>query len=290
MNEFYVYGLLDPRICGEYKYSVDLIEICFDHKPFYIGKGIRWRIGQHFSKYNLKKNTHKNNAIIKILNAGYKPITIKIFENLSEERAYVLENKTINAIGLNNLTNKRDGGLGQSSEAMLGDKNPMFGKHPIPWNKGLCGVVKNPNKGKLLEEILGVEKAEKVKEKQSIKRKGKTWEEYFGIEKAKNAKIKQSKNRTGTNHTEKTILQMKKSSTPEINLNRKIVIIKKRQKNFDDDMIKHENQIKEYINLGYLDSEIIKRINDVSRFRLKKMIFLLKNNLNSNHYFQLPIQ
>ena len=55
MNEFYVYGLLDPRICGEYKYSVDLIEICFDHKPFYIGKGIRWRIGQHFSKYNLKK-------------------------------------------------------------------------------------------------------------------------------------------------------------------------------------------------------------------------------------------
>ena len=82
---------------------------------------------------------------------------------------------------------------------------------------------------------------------------------------------------------------MKKSSTPEIRLNRKIETNKKRQEKFNKDMKKYEIQINEFINFKYADSEIIKRINDVSRFRIKKMIFLLKNNLNSNHYFQLPI-
>ena len=81
MDNFYVYGLLDPRTKGNYKYLINSNEICFDYKPFYIGKGKKWRIGQHFSKYNLKKNTYKNNTIIKIFNAGYKPISIKIFEN-----------------------------------------------------------------------------------------------------------------------------------------------------------------------------------------------------------------
>lgn len=287
MNEFYVYGLLDPRIKENYKYLLNDREIFFEYKPFYIGKGKRWRIGQHSSKYNLKKNTYKNNTILKIINAGYKPIGIKIFENLSEENAYELEIKVISAIGLNNLTNKNSGGLGQNGESIIGEKNPMFGKHPIPWNKGLIGVIKNPCKGKKLEEILGVEKAKEIKLNQSLTRKGKTWEEYFGVEKAKNAKIKQSKNKTGTTHSEKTILQMKKSSTPEIRLNRKIETNKKRQEKFNKDMKKYEIQINEFINFKYADSEIIKRISEISRFRLKKMIFLLKNNLSSDYYFKI---
>lgn len=286
MNNFYVYVLLDPRTEEKHEYYIDDIKICFDYKPFYVGKGKRWRIGQHFSKYNLKKNTYKNNKILNILNAGYKPIGIKVFENLSEENAYNLEIKLISIIGLNNLTNKNAGGLGQNSESITGEKNPMFGKHPIPWNKGQHGIIKNPNKGKSLEEIYGKEKALEIKQKQSLKRKGKTWEEYFGVEKARMAKIKRSEQRRGYKHTPNTIEKMKKSSTPEIILNRKNAMMKKRQNNFDNDMMKYRNQINQYLQFGYTDLEIIRRINDISRFRLKKMIFLLKNNLNSDYYFQ----
>jgi len=41
------------------------------------------------------------------------------------------------------------------------------------------------------------------------------------------------------------------------------------------------------INDGYADNEIIKRIINISRFRLKKMIFLIKNKLNSDYYFKI---
>ena len=77
----------------------------------FIGKGKKWRLTQHFYKCSLNKNTYKNNKILKIIREGYKPISIKIIENLDEIKAYELEIKVISIIGLENLTNKTDGGL-----------------------------------------------------------------------------------------------------------------------------------------------------------------------------------
>ena len=61
------------------------------------------------------------------------------------------KNKTVSK-----LTKKR------MSKAQKGENNPMFGKHPI-----------SEKKGKKLEEIVGIERAEKIKQKQSKNMKGK---------------------------------------------------------------------------------------------------------------------
>jgi hypothetical protein len=236
---------------------------------------------------NLKKNTNKNNVILKIIDSGHKPISIKLFENLEEKNAYEIEKETILVIGLDKLTNKVDGGRGQSSSSILGDKNPMFGKHPIPWNKGLRGVTKSKYKGKKMEDILGKKRAKDVKNKMSEKRKGKSWEEYFGEDKARKVRIKRIEERTGYKHKKETIIKMRNSSTPDVKLMRRNKSIVSKQKKFDFDMNNYKKQMKHYIIQGFDDNEITKRITDVSKYRLKKMLFLLRNNLNSNHFFKL---
>lgn len=287
-NSFYIYAILDPRKKEKSIYYIDNYEIIFEYKPFYIGKGKKCRLTQHFYRCNLKKKTYKNNKILKIIEEGYKPISIKIIENLSEIDAYNLEIKVISNIGLDNLTNKTEGGIGQCSSSMIGDKNPMFGKHPISWNKGTTGLCPSKFKGKKIEEICGEEKSIIARQKQSNSRKGKTWEEYFGEETAKRIKKERSIQRTGTKHTEETKQKIKnKISTPENIKKRKILVLEKRKKIFDIDFNSKKNEIKKMINNGFTDSEIIKRIDNISRFRLKKMIYLIKNNLNSEYYFNL---
>lgn len=283
---FYIYAILDTRKKENSIYYIDNYKIEFEYEPFYIGKGKKWRLNQHFCKSSLSKNTYKNNKIIKILNEGYKPISIKIIDNLTEKAAYDLEIKIISIIGLDKLTNKTEGGVGQCSLSMIGDKNPMYGKHPIPWNKG----KKQPSKfkGKKLEEILGEKKAKISKKKQSDSRKGKTWEEYFGEDVAKKLKIKRKKERIGTKHSEETKNKIKeKVNTPENILKRKTELIKKKKRIFDEDFNSNKDNIKKMINNGYTDNEISKRINNISKFRMKKMIFLLKNDLNSDHFFKI---
>lgn len=287
MENFYVYAILDPRKKKKSTYYVDEHEIIFEYEPFYIGKGKKWRLTQHFYKCSLKKNTYKNNKILKIINEGYKPISIKIIEKLTEIEAYNLEIKVISSIGLQNLTNKTEGGVGQCSSSMIGNKNPMFGKHPIPWNKGTKGQP-SKFKGMKMEEICGEEKAKTSKEKQSNSRKGKSWEEYFGEETAKRIKEERKIQRTGTKHSEETKKKIKeKICTPENILKRKKIMILKRKNKFDLDFVSNKDQIEKLINNGYKDNEIIKRIDGISRFRVKKMIFLIKNNLDSNYYFDL---
>jgi hypothetical protein len=288
MNDFYVYALLDPRYSGITEYEIDNYKIRFDFAPFYIGKGKKWRMNQHYSKYNLKKNTHKNNKILSIINGGDCPISLKIIENLEEEYAYDLEIKIISKIGLDNLTNKNEGGIGQSSNSMVGEKNPMFGKHPIPWNKNKTGCQKSPFKGMKIDDIFGEEKSVSIKKKQSDKRKGKSWEEYFGVEKALELKNKRSIQRIGTKHSELTKSKIKeKICTPDNILKRKKIILENRKKLFDFEFETNKENIKKMIDNGYADNEINKRISDISKYKIKKMIFLLKNNLNSDYYFKI---
>lgn len=287
MDDFFIYVLLDPRKKDNTNYVINETEFNFQYKPFYVGKGKGNRIQQHYMKCSLKKNTKKNNKILKIFECGLQPISIILFNNLKENNAYDIEKNVISIIGLSNLTNMVEGGVGQCSLSMRGDKNPMFGKHPIPWNKGLKGVTKNKYKGKKLEDILGDEKAADIKNRLSEKRMGKSWEEYFGKDKAREVRIKRTKERTGYKHKKETIIKMKNSSTPDVRLLRRNKSMVSKQKKFDFDMNNHKEQMKHYIKQGFDDNEIIKRITDISKYRLKKMLFLLRNNLNSNHFFKL---
>ena len=286
MKEFFIYILLDTRkkICCSY--TINNNKFNFQYKPFYVGKGKGNRIQQHYGKYNLKKKTKKNNLILKIFDCGLQPISIKLFKDLTENNAYELEKKVISIIGLNNLTNKTDGGVGQCSLSMTGEKNPMFGQHPIPWNKGQKGVVKSKFKGWKLDEIVGKKRAIEIKRKQSEKRKGKSWEEYFGEEVGKRIRIERSEKRCGSKHTKKTIIKMKNSSTPKVRIVRRNASIKTKQKTFDSEMKLYEKQIKIYIQQGYIDNEIIMRINELSKYKLKKMMFLIRNNYNSDYFFK----
>lgn len=286
-NNFYVYAILDPRKKEKSTYIVDDYEITFEYVPFYIGKGKKWRLTQHFSKCNLKKNTYKNNKILKIIDEGYKPMSIKLIENLNEIDSYSLEYKIILAIGLDNLTNKIDGGVGQCSTSMIGDKNPMFGKHPTAWNKGMIGLYPSKFKGQKLEDICGEEKSAIAKKKQSNSRKGKSWEEYFGEETAKRIRNERTQN-IGTMHrSEETKNKMSAVWTKDKKDKKGVEFIERKKKIFDIDFNSKKEDIEKMISNGYADHEIIKRIPNLSRYRIKKMIFLIKNDLNSDYYFSI---
>ncbi len=99
---FYVYGLFK-------KTKNKKINKCF-----YIGKGSGKRMNEHFHKCNLDKddcvNLSKVEKITKIKSSDDSLHARKIFKELSEEKAYELEEELINEIGINNLTNKVSGG------------------------------------------------------------------------------------------------------------------------------------------------------------------------------------
>lgn len=124
---FYIYGLIDP-ITKELRY---------------VGKtyDLRIRYNEHLS--NLKRNSHKNNWINKLISNGMRP-EIYCFEEFDlEGKAYEAEEFYISyfrGIGCN-LTNNSSGGRGgakgivrslefrkQKSNAIKGNKNPMYGK------------------------------------------------------------------------------------------------------------------------------------------------------------------
>lgn len=114
-KEYYIYILLDQRHVGLWKYK----NLEFKYKPFYIGKGCGRRLKGHFYESVLRANTPKNNTIKKIKNElGELPIHYRIFENLSEKKAFELEKKLIKHFGKLNdggiLTNMTDGGEGHS--------------------------------------------------------------------------------------------------------------------------------------------------------------------------------
>lgn len=66
---FYAYALIDPR----------------DNKPFYIGKGQRYRYKYHFREArNTDKNSKKLQKIRKIESLGLEVIVKKLIENVSD--------------------------------------------------------------------------------------------------------------------------------------------------------------------------------------------------------------
>jgi hypothetical protein len=118
----YIYGLIDP-IINQIKYVGWTINI-------------KRRFAQHILLCNLKKNTHKNNWIKKLLSLNLKP-SIIILEEVSYDLWNQKEKEWIKFFGRDNLTNSTDGGEGvenlpeetlrRRSELNRGENNPRYG-------------------------------------------------------------------------------------------------------------------------------------------------------------------
>lgn len=167
----YIYIYLNPLKPGNFQFG----KFQFNYQPFYIGKGFNNRINIHIkeAKQIIENdieptgNKHKLNTIIKIINNGFEPIRIKLYENISDFSACRAERYFINLIGrydLNEgpLTNMTDGGDGLSGykhtdesknyisinskqrwvenynrycKLVKGEKNPFYGKTHSEKNK-----------------------------------------------------------------------------------------------------------------------------------------------------------
>ena len=111
---FYTYVYLNALKSGNYVYD----DLCFDHEPFYIGKGKDDRYLHHLIKVKNKrkyKSSLKFSIIEENLKNGSNPIILKLKENISEDESLNLEKILIKKIGrfdLGNgpLTNLNDGG------------------------------------------------------------------------------------------------------------------------------------------------------------------------------------
>ena len=144
----YVYVYLDNRKEGSYSYG----QYHFEYEPFYVGKGKNDRYLTHL-RIARGDRSGKNNLVISkirsIINDGFEPIIIKLYENLSESDYSKYEIDAISEIGkicdgkgpLLNITDGGDGG--------------------ITW------IGEHHNKGKKYEEIVGLEKSMEMKKKLS---------------------------------------------------------------------------------------------------------------------------
>lgn len=124
---FYIYGLIDP-ITNELRYVGKTYNLCIRYNAYLS---------------NLKRNSHKNNWIKKLISNGMKPEIYSFEEFELEDKAYEAEEFYISyfrGIGCN-LINESSGGRGgasgiirslefrkQKSNAIRGNKNPMYGK------------------------------------------------------------------------------------------------------------------------------------------------------------------
>ena len=152
----YIYVYLDTRKKGSYSYG----DFHFEYEPFYVGKGIGDRYLSHLRIANGSRKGGNNLIISKIrsiLNDGSEPTIIKIIEGLTKENYDIYEISTIKLIGkscdgLGPLLNTTDGGDG-----------------------GITWIGEHHNKNKKLEDIVGEERAIKLKKslsEQASKRVG----------------------------------------------------------------------------------------------------------------------
>lgn len=132
-KEFYLYIFLDQRKPGIWTYK----NLTFNHQPFYIGVGCGYRMTAHFTPFNLKQNSLKNNIIKKIKKEiDELPLHSRIFERLTQEEAFILEKDIIKYFGkiknksgiLSNITDGGDGnyGLVHSEEYLNGLRKPIY--------------------------------------------------------------------------------------------------------------------------------------------------------------------
>jgi len=132
-NIYYVYQLVDPR----------------NNKPFYIGEGKGKRAWSHLNFKSGCNNPHKDRVIYKIQSLGLEVIVCLIQTNLTKKQAILLEEKTIQEIGIENLTNIC---ANAHPPILKGEKNGFYSKTHSIENKKIMGDV---NRGKDLKSDEG---------------------------------------------------------------------------------------------------------------------------------------
>lgn len=95
-KQYYVYQLIDPR----------------NNKPFYVGKGQGKRIDAHEKEAKANVISPKCNLIREIELEGLKIVKHIVKYFAVEMSAYKYEKRLIKKIGLSNLTNLTQGGVG----------------------------------------------------------------------------------------------------------------------------------------------------------------------------------
>lgn len=106
---FYCYILM-RRDMPEHR-TIDALSSSLLYKPYYVGKGSGSRV---YSHRRIKTTKHPKDAITKyLLDKGFdfKDLFV-IYPCKDEQSAYVLEERVISEIGLDNLTNIAHGGVG----------------------------------------------------------------------------------------------------------------------------------------------------------------------------------
>lgn len=135
---FYNYVLLNPKKQGKYKYN----ELEFNNEPFYVGKGYKDRVFEHYKAWHLKTDTNiEKQELIKLLNDEcFIPDYIILNESTNEDFVLEQEISLILKIGrkINNkgpLLNKNAGGEGNkgrfiknSTRQKLSDNNKWKNK------------------------------------------------------------------------------------------------------------------------------------------------------------------
>lgn len=221
-NQYYVYIYLDPRKSGNYSYTdPETGEVFkFYYEPFYVGmgKGKRWKTHLSEAKFQRKiiSNRHKCNIINKIKReTGNDPIILKLYENISLQKAKDIEILYIKIIGrvnlhngsLVNLTNGGDGVVAKvvseewrrnQSNAMKGNKYMLGKKH----SKETRSLFSEQRKGSK-HCMYGKEVSKETRLKIGNANRNKTRSEEFKI-KASQLIIGINNPMYGKHHTEET--------------------------------------------------------------------------------------
>ena len=138
MTIYYVYQLVDP----------------ITNLPFYIGKGKNTRANTHLWGTSKSNNPRKDKKILEIRAAGYEPIIQYLYENLTQDDAYLKEEQLIAQFGRIDfdengiLVNIKKDAKPPSQKGKkriftdehrkkLSDSLKGKSKNVAPWNKGL---------------------------------------------------------------------------------------------------------------------------------------------------------
>jgi hypothetical protein len=203
MSKFYVYEIIDPR----------------NGETFYVGKGKGDRLKRHLTPSYLKLNHPKSERIREIVDEGFDPLFVKVEEGLDEYEAFRLEKRTIDKIGLENLTNKVCGGIGYSlsdehkekiSKTLRGRKLTdehrknlsISHKGQRPWMTGRKHREETKEKMREARQhqnppMLGKKHSEKTKEKISKAHRGKKLSEDHKRKKSESMKLWWKKRKMG---------------------------------------------------------------------------------------------
>ncbi len=97
MENNYIYIILDKTIQGKWFYK----DILFKYKPIYVGMGSGERYKKHLTTKIRKSETNliKCNLIKSLIESGNKPLSIKVYENLSRTDAEKIEIDIISIFG-----------------------------------------------------------------------------------------------------------------------------------------------------------------------------------------------